>query len=102
MVRHRHHLVFGWRLVCQAVYQAKATVPGLARLAPRQIADWHRRRRLTAASWHARILRWWLADHAIAALPPPEDGGCSLVVDRTLQGQTGQTHPFAKTGRLHE
>lgn len=102
MFRHRHHLVFCWLLVCQAVYQEKATVTGLARLAPRHIAEWHLRRLLTAAYWNARILLWWFADQAIAALPPPEAGVCYLVVDSTLKGKTGQKHPFAKTGRLNE
>ena len=49
MFRHRHHVVLCWFLVCQAVYQEKATVKGLARLTPRHIAEWHLRRLLTAA-----------------------------------------------------
>lgn len=73
MFRHRHHLVFCWLLVCQAVYQEKATVKGLARLAPRHIAEWHLRRLLTTTSWNARLLGWF-ADQVIATLPPPEDG----------------------------
>jgi hypothetical protein len=36
---HRHHLVFCWLLVCQGIYQEKATIQGLARLAPRHIAE---------------------------------------------------------------
>ena len=28
MFRHRHHLVFCWLLVCQAIYQEKATLKG--------------------------------------------------------------------------
>lgn len=48
MFHHRHHLVFCWLLVCQAIYQEKATLKGLARLAPRHIAEWHLRRLLTA------------------------------------------------------
>jgi hypothetical protein len=44
MFRHRHHLVFCWLLVCQAVYQDKATLTGLARLTPRHIAERHFRR----------------------------------------------------------
>ena len=58
MFRHRHHLVFCWLLVCQAMYQEKATVKGLARLAPRHIAEWHLRRLLTAGYWNARLLVW--------------------------------------------
>jgi hypothetical protein len=58
MFHHRHHLVFCWLLVGQAIYQDKATITGLARLAPRHMADWHLRRLLTAASWHGRILLW--------------------------------------------
>jgi Transposase DDE domain len=102
MFRHRHHLVFCWLLVCQAVYQEKATLKGLARLAPRPIAEWHLRRLLTATYWNWRVLLWWFADHVIATLPPPEDGVCSLVVDSTLKGKTGQKHPLAKKGRLNE
>jgi hypothetical protein len=102
MFRHRHHLVFCWLLVCQAVYQEKATITGLARIAPRHLAEWHLRRLLTAAYWNTRLLLWWFADHAIAALPPPDDGVCHLVVDSTLKGKTGQKHPLAKKGRLSE
>jgi hypothetical protein len=43
MFRHRHHLVFCWLLVCQAIDQEKATVKGLARLAPRNSPEWHLR-----------------------------------------------------------
>jgi hypothetical protein len=102
MFRHRHHLVFCWLLVCQAVYQEKATLTGLARLAPHHIAEWHLRRLLTAAYWNWRVLLWWFADQAIAALPPPGDGVCYLVVDSTLKGKTGQQHPLAKKARLNE
>jgi hypothetical protein len=56
MFRHRHHLVFCWLLVCQAVYQEKATLTGLAWLTPQHITERHFRRLLTAAYWNARIL----------------------------------------------
>jgi Transposase DDE domain len=102
MFHHRHHLVFCWLLVCQVIYQEKATIKGLARLAPRHIAEWHLRRLLTAAYWHWRVLLWWFADQVIATLPPPEDGVCSLVVDSTVKGKTGLKHPLAKKGRLNE
>jgi Transposase DDE domain len=102
MFRHRHHLVFCWLLVCQAVYQDKATVTGLARLAPRHVAEWHLRRLLTAAYWNWRVLLWWFADQIVAILPPPEDGVCYLVVDSTVKHKTGQRHPLAKKGRLNE
>jgi hypothetical protein len=102
MFRHRHHLVFCWLLVCQAVYQEKATVQGLARLAPRHIAEWHLRRLLTATYWNARILLWWFADQVIATLSSPEDGVCYVVADSTLKDKTGQQHPLAKKGRLNE
>jgi hypothetical protein len=75
MLRQRHHLVCCWWLVCQTIDQEKATVTGFARLAPRHIAEWHLRRLLTAAYWHARIVLWWFADQAITALPPPEEAG---------------------------
>jgi hypothetical protein len=95
MFRHRHHLVFCWLLVCQAVYQEKATVKRLARLAPRHIAEWHLRRLLTTTSWNARLLGWF-ADQVIATLPPPEDGVCYVVADGTLKDKTGAQHPLAK------
>jgi hypothetical protein len=102
MFRHRHHLVFCWLLVCQAIYQEKATLKGLARFAPHHIAEWHFRRLLTATYWNWRVLLWWFADQVIATLPPPEDGVCYLVVDSTLKDKTGQKHPLAKKGRLNE
>jgi hypothetical protein len=48
MFRHRHQLIFCWLLVCQAVSQEKATIKGLARLAPRHLAEWPFRRWLAA------------------------------------------------------
>jgi len=102
MFRHRHRLVFCWVLVCQAVYQEKAPITGLARLTPRHLAEWHLRRWLTAAYWHARVLLWWFADQVMAILPPPEDGVCYVVVDSTFKSTTAQKHPLAKKGRLNE
>jgi hypothetical protein len=102
MFHHRHHLVFSWLLVCQATYQEKATIKGLARLAPRHIAEWHLRRLLTATYWNWRVLLWWFVDQVIATLPPPEDGVCYLVVDSTIKDKTGSKHPLAKKGRLNE
>src|SRR5262249_31262057 len=87
---------------CQAVYEEKATVKGVARLTPRHIAEWHLRRLLTAAYWNWRLLLWWFVDQVIAILPPPDDGGGDLVVDSTLKDKTGQKHPLAKKGRLNE
>jgi hypothetical protein len=78
MFRHRHHLVFCWLLVCQAIDQEKATVKGLARLAPHHIAEWHLRRLLAAGYWNARLLVWWFADQVIATLPTPDAGVCYL------------------------
>jgi hypothetical protein len=102
MCRQRHQQVFCWWIVCQAMDQDKATITGLARSAPRPMAAWHVRRVLTATSWQARILLSWLADQALAVLPPPEDGGGSLVVDSTLKRHTGQQQPLAQKGRLNE
>jgi hypothetical protein len=73
MFRHRHHLIFCWLLIYQATYQEKATIKGLARLAPRHIAEWHLRRLLKATYWSWRVLLWWFADQVIATLAPPED-----------------------------
>jgi hypothetical protein len=80
MFHQRHHLVFCWLLVCQAIYQAKATLKGLARLAPRHIAEWHLRRLLTGTYGNWRVLLWWFVDQVIATLPASEDGVCSLVL----------------------
>jgi len=102
LFRHRPHLGFCWLLVCQAIYQEQATLNGLARLAPRHRAEWPLRRLLTATYWHWRVLLWWLADHGIATLPPPQDGVCYLVAESTRKDQTGQKQPLAKKGRLNE
>jgi hypothetical protein len=56
MFHHRNHVVFSWLLVCQATYQEKATIKGLARLALHHMAEWPLRRLLTAAHWNWRIL----------------------------------------------
>ena len=58
-------------MVCQAISQEKATLKGLARLAPRQIAEWHLRRLLTATYWNWLILLRWFADQVIATLASP-------------------------------
>lgn len=102
MFRRRHHLVFCWLLVCQAIYQEQAAVKGLARLAPRRIAEWHLRRLLTAAYWNTHLLLWWFVDEGVALLTPPADGVCYPVADRTLNGNTGPQHPWAKKWRLNE
>jgi hypothetical protein len=101
LFRHRHPLVFCWRSVCQAVYDAKATVKGLARLTPRHLAEWHLRRLLTAVYWNWRIRWWWFVDQVSASLPPPDDGVCYLVVASPLKDKTGQKPPLAKKGRLN-
>jgi hypothetical protein len=101
MFRHRHHLVFCWLPVCQAIYHEKATVKGLARLAPRHNAEWHLRRLLAAGYWNARLLVWWCADQVIAILTPPDDGVCYLIVDSTLKSKTGRKHPLAKKYHLN-
>src|ERR671923_1269379 len=75
MFRHRHHLVFCWLIVCQAVYEEKATVKGLARLTPCHIAEWHLRRLLTAAYWNWRGLVWGGAGRASTNVPPPHQRG---------------------------
>jgi serine/threonine protein kinase len=93
MFHHRHHVVFSWLLVCQATYQEKATIKGLARLAPRPIAEWHLRRLLTATYGNGRGLWWWVVDQVIATRPPPEDGVGYLVVDRTINDTTGSKPP---------
>ena len=38
----------------------------------------------------------------IATLPPPADGVCDVVVDRTINNKTGSKPPLAKKGRIHE
>jgi hypothetical protein len=102
MFRPRHPLVCCWLLVSQAVSQENATLTGVARLAPRPIAAWHLRRLLTAAYGTWRVLLWWFADQAIAALPPPAERVCSWVVESRLKGKPGPPPPVAKKARLHE
>lgn len=101
MFRHRQHLGFCWLWVCQAIDQEKATDNGLARLAPRQIAQWPLSRLLTAGSWSARLLVWWDADQGLATVPPPDDGMYELSVDRTLKSQPGPRQTVAKKYRLN-
>jgi hypothetical protein len=69
---------------------------------PRHMAAWQLRRLRPAAYGNGRVLLWWFADHVIITWPPPKDEVCYLVVDSTLTDNTGQKHPWAPTGRLHE
>lgn len=102
LCRQRHQRRFCWGIVCQARDQDKATITGVARLAPRPRAAWHVCRVLTATSGQARILLEWLADQALAVLPPPADGGGSLGVDSTLKRHIAQQQPWAQKGRLND
>ena len=102
MFRDRHYLVFAWIIVCQAACQEKATLTGLARMAPAHIKVWHFRRLLKAKYWYFRILLWWFADHAIRVLPAPEDGILYMIFDSTIKDKTGKKHPTAKKSRLNK
>ncbi len=102
MFRERHYLVFAWIIVCQAVCQEKATLAGLARIAPSHIKVWHFRRLLKAQYWYFRALLWWFADHAIRVLTPPEDGILYMIFDSTVKDKTGKNHPTAKKSRLNK
>ena len=75
---------------------------GLARLAPRHIAEWHFRHVLTATYWSLRALVWWFADQAMAMLLPPDERVCYLVVDSTLKSKRGAKDPVAQKWRLNE
>jgi hypothetical protein len=99
---HRHQLVFSWLLVLPLVYGERAHLKALARHGPQHLAYQHDRRLLGAASWCTKTLLWWFAEHALQALPPPEDGLLSLVGDSTLKGKRGATHPVAQNTRLRQ
>ena len=99
---YRHYLVFCWLLVAHLVCFEKATLQGLARSLPSQVAAWHLRRLLAAGRWQwARVLEW-LVTQALRAFPPPKDGVLYLVVDSTLKNKRTKKNPLAKTGRLNE
>ena len=98
--RHRHQLIFSWLLVLHLLYGERANLQALARHGPRHLAYQHDRRLLCAAYWCTKTLLWWFVDHALQALPPPEDGILYLVGDRTLKGQRGPKHPVAQKTRL--
>ena len=71
----RHYLVFCWRWVAHLTGFGKATGPGVARSTPTHVAAWHLRRLLAAGRWQGEQgLPWWVSE-ALAALPPPKEGG---------------------------
>jgi hypothetical protein len=97
MFRHRHHLVFCWLLVCQSMYQEKATVKGpphygvaSAPIAGRGVLERSTPRLVVCGSSHRDFS------------PPPDDGMCNLIVESTLKSQTGRKHPLAKKYRLND
>ena len=99
---YRHYLVFCWLLVAHMVCFEKATLQGLARYIPHQVAAWHLRRLVAAGRWQwARVLEW-LVTQALSAFPPPKDGVLYLVVDSTLKNKRTKKNPLAKKGRLNE
>jgi hypothetical protein len=100
--RYRHHLIFSWRLVLQIVYGHQANVQALSRHGPAHLAYQHYRRLLCAAYWCTKTLRWWFADQAMRAFPPPDDGLLSLIADSTLKGKHGGKHPVAHKTRLSQ
>jgi hypothetical protein len=97
--RHRHLLVFRWLLVLHLVYGERANLKALARHGPAQLASQHYRRLLCAAYGCTKTLLWWFADHALQALPPPEDGLLYLVGDSTLKSKRGHKPPVAHQTR---
>jgi hypothetical protein len=99
---YRHYLVFCWLLVAHLVCFGNATLQGLARYTPTQVAAWHLRRLLAAGRWQWEQVLHWLVSEALAAFPPPKDGVLYLVVDSTLKGKRGKKNPLAKKGRLNE
>jgi hypothetical protein len=72
--RHRHQLVFSWLLVLHIVYGERANLKALARHGPTHLAHQQYRRLLCAAYWCTKTLLWWVADQALQAFPPSEDG----------------------------
>jgi hypothetical protein len=89
-------------LVLHLVYGERAHLNAVARHGPRHLASQHYRRLLCATSWCTKTLRWWLADQALQAFPPPEDGIRYLVGDSTRKGQRGPKHPVAQKTRLSQ
>jgi hypothetical protein len=100
--RHRHQLVFSWLLGLPLVYGERANLQALAGHGPQHLASQQYRRLLCAAYWGTQPLRWWFADQARQALPPPEDGILDLVGDSTLKGQRGSKPPLAHKTRLRQ
>jgi len=96
----RHQLVFRWLLVWPLVYGARATLNALARQGPPPLAYQHDRRVRWAAYWCTKTWRWWFAEQALQALPPPEDGLLSRVGDSPLTGTRGSKPPVAHKTRL--
>ena len=95
--RHRHQLVFSWLLGLPLVYGERANLQALAGHGPEHLASQPYRRLLCAAYWGTKPRRWWFADQARQALPPPEDGILDLVGDspstRNAVGPCGSMPP---------
>jgi Transposase DDE domain len=97
---YRHQLVFSWLLGLPLVYGERANLKALARHGPEHLASQHYRRVLCAVYWCTKTWLWWFAEHALQALPPPEDGILYMVGDSTLKGKRGSKHPVAQKTRL--
>jgi hypothetical protein len=95
----RHRLVLSWLLTMHALFPGRKTLAELARWPPTDMPVWRLRRVLKATDWDVhRLVAWW-AHQALHILPPPADGGLTLIGDGSHQPKRGQHNPLAQTGR---
>jgi hypothetical protein len=99
---YRPYLVFCWLVVAHVVGFEKASLQALARYLPAHGAAWHLRRLVAAGRWQWAQVLEWLVSPALAAFPPPRDGGLYVVGDSPLKGKRTKTNPLAQKGRLNE
>jgi hypothetical protein len=99
---YRHYLVFCWLLVAHLGCFEKATLQGLSRHIPVQVAAWHLRRLLAAGRWQWAGVLKWLVSEALSAFPPSKDGAVYLVVDSTLKSKRTKQNPLVKKSRLND
>jgi len=97
--RYRHGLILQWAILMQIVAPGSKTFVNMAYFAPSHIQEWDFRRLVNAAYWSAKLIVWNLADQAVAAYTPPEDGIGYFVTDGSMKEKRGKKNPLTQKGK---
>jgi hypothetical protein len=97
--RNRHHLIFCWLVLMQAVSPGPKTLAGICGFTSAYVTEWRLRRLLKASYWSIELLITWFAHEAMAAFPAPSDAVLYLIGDGSHKNKRGKRNPVVQKGR---